>query len=93
MARVARRVGDRRVLKLIRRSLDAGVMVSGVKVATLEGTPQGSPLSPLLANIMLDDLDHELILGCVAGDDTVILVTKSAEAAELVSAYLTRLGG
>ena len=60
MARVARRVGDRRILKPIRRYLDAGVMVGGVKVATEEGTPQGSPLSPLLANIMLDDLDHEL---------------------------------
>jgi len=60
MARVARRVGDRRVLRLIRRFLDAGVMVGGVAQAREEGTPQGSPVSPLLANIMLDDLDHEL---------------------------------
>jgi group II intron reverse transcriptase/maturase len=60
MARVARKVGDRRIRKLIRRYLDAGVMVGGVKVATEQGTPQGSPLSPLLANIMLDDLDPEL---------------------------------
>lgn len=60
MARVARSVFDKRVLRLIRRYLDAGIMVNGVTQASAEGTPQGSPLSPLLANIMLDDLDREL---------------------------------
>lgn len=60
MARVARKVGDRRLLRLIRRYLEAGVMVEGVKQPSAEGTPQGSPLSPLLSNIMLDDLDREL---------------------------------
>lgn len=60
VARVARVVRDKRVLKLIRRYLQSGVMINGVVVATEEGTPQGGPLSPLLANIMLDDLDREL---------------------------------
>lgn len=60
MARVARKVGDKRILKLIRAYLNAGVMVEGVKQPSEVGTPQGSPLSPLLANIMLDDLDKEL---------------------------------
>ena len=60
MARVARKVADKRLLRLIRRYVEAGVMVEGVKQASIEGTPQGSPLSPLLANIMLDDLDREL---------------------------------
>jgi len=60
MARVARVVKDRQVLKLIRRYLTSGVMVNGVVMASEEGTPQGGPLSPLLANIMLDDLDKEL---------------------------------
>jgi len=60
MARVARKVKDKRVLRLIRRFLESGVMVAGVKVRTEEGTPQGGPLSPLLANILLDDLDKEL---------------------------------
>ena len=60
MARVAREVKDKRVLKLIRAYLNSGVMVNGVKMETEEGTPQGGPLSPLLSNIMLDDLDKEL---------------------------------
>jgi RNA-directed DNA polymerase len=60
MARVARVVKDKRVLKLIRAYLNSGVMVNGVVMETEEGTPQGGPLSPLLSNIMLDDLDKEL---------------------------------
>ena len=60
MARVARVVKDKRVLRLIRRYLESGVMVNGVVHDTEEGTPQGGPLSPLLANILLDDLDKEL---------------------------------
>jgi len=61
MARVARKIRDKRVLRLIRRYLQCGVLVHGVVVATEEGTPQGGPLSPLLANIILDDLDRELV--------------------------------
>jgi len=60
MARVAREVKDKRVLKLIRAYLNSGVMINGVVMDTEEGTPQGGPLSPLLSNIMLDDLDKEL---------------------------------
>ena len=60
MARVARRVGDKDLLRLIRRYLNAGVMAEGVVRAREEGTPQGGPLSPLLSNILLDELDKEL---------------------------------
>lgn len=60
MARVARRVGDTRVLGLIRRFLQVGLMRGGLVRPRREGTPQGWPLSPLLSNIMLTDLDREL---------------------------------
>lgn len=60
MSRVARRIGDKRLLRIIRRFLQAGMMQDGVCVARDEGTPQGGPLSPLLANLLLDDLDREL---------------------------------
>ncbi len=60
MSRVARKVADKRVLHLVRAYLEAGVMIGGLFEKTEEGTPQGGPLSPLLANIMLDDLDKEL---------------------------------
>jgi len=60
MERVSRKIADKRVLVLIRRYLKAGVMVSGVVVERHEGTPQGGPLSPLLANVLLDEVDKEL---------------------------------
>jgi RNA-directed DNA polymerase len=60
MSRIVRRVSDKRVLKLIRRYLQSGIMQDGLITASREGTPQGWPLSPLLSNIMLDDLDKEL---------------------------------
>jgi group II intron reverse transcriptase/maturase len=60
MSLIARRVGDKRLLKLIRRYLESGIMLNGVEVITEDGVPQGGPLSPLLSNIMLDELDKEL---------------------------------
>src|SRR5438309_9917573 len=60
MARIAKRVDDKRLLKLIRAILNAGVMENGLLSPSVEGTPQGGPLSPLLSNIVLDELDREL---------------------------------
>ena len=87
MARVVRVVKDKRVLKLIRAYLNSGVMVNGVVLETEEGTPQGGPLSPLLANIMLDDLDKELEqrgLRFVRYADDCNIYVKSARAGERV---------
>jgi group II intron reverse transcriptase/maturase len=60
MSRLAKRIEDKRMLRLIRRYLEAGVMFNGVAVQRWEGTPQGGPLSPLLANVLLDEVDKEL---------------------------------
>ena len=60
MAAIARRVNDQRMLKLIRAFLESGVMENGLVSAVEEGTPQGGPLSPLLSNLVLDELDREL---------------------------------
>lgn len=60
MALVSRKVSDKRVLKLIRKYLESGVMINGLEIVTEEGTPQGGPLSPLLSNVMLHELDKEI---------------------------------
>jgi RNA-directed DNA polymerase len=93
MARVARRGGDKRVLRLIRRYLQAGLMTGGLTTARTEGTPQGGPLSPLLSNILLDDLDKELERRghafCRYADDCNIHV-RTRRAGERVMASVTR---
>lgn len=60
MSRLARKIGDKRLLKIIRRFLESGIMQDGVCIERHEGTPQGGPLSPLLSNILLDEVDKEL---------------------------------
>jgi RNA-directed DNA polymerase len=92
MSRVARKVKDKRLLRLIRRYLQAGIMVDGLETVRTEGTPQGSPLSPLLSNIMLNDLDKELERRghafCRYADDCNIYV-RSQRAAERVMQSIT----
>src|SRR6516164_4399064 len=93
MARVAARVSDKRVLRLIRAFLNAGVMEDGLVRPVDEGTPQGGPLSPLLSNLVLDDLDKELARRghrfCRYADDCNIYV-RSRRAGERVMASVSR---
>ncbi len=97
MVRVARRVKDKRLLRLIGRYLRAGIMVGGLVQPHEEGTPQGSPLSPLLSNIILDDLDKELEKRghrfCRYADDCNIYVRSKAageQVMESITRFLTR---
>jgi len=93
MARVTRRVKDKRVLRVIRRYLQAGMMEGGLVTQRAEGTPQGGPLSPLLSNILLDDLDKELEKRghafCRYADDCNVYM-RSKRAGERVMASITR---
>jgi RNA-directed DNA polymerase len=93
LGRVAKRIGDPRVLRVIRRYLEAGVLADGVVLARSEGTCQGGPLSPLLANILLDELDREVERRghafCRYADDVQIYV-RSQRAGERVLASVAR---
>jgi RNA-directed DNA polymerase len=93
MGRVAKRVSDKRLLKLIRAFLCAGVMENGLVGPTEEGTPQGGPLSPLLSNLMLDGLDRELMrrgLRFVRYADDCNIYVRSRRAGERVMASISR---
>ena len=97
LARVGRKVKDQRVLKLIRRYLEAGLMEGGLTSMRTEGTPQGGPLSPLLSNILLDDLDRVLerrgLRFCRYADDCNIYVgsKRSGERVmQVVTVFLER---
>lgn len=94
MGRLAKRIADRRLLRLIRHYLDAGIMANGVVVVRYEGTPQGGPLSPLLANVLLDEVDKELERRGQAfaryADDCNVYV-RSKRAGERVMEALRRL--
>jgi RNA-directed DNA polymerase len=92
MSRLAARIQDKRVLKLIRNYLTAGTMIGGLVSPSVEGTPQGGPLSPLLSNIVLDELDKELEARghCfVMYADYFMIYTKSSNAAQRVKKSIT----
>lgn len=93
MSRLATRVRDKRVLKLIRAALNAGIMLDGLTSSNSEGVPQGSPLSPLLSNIVLDELDKELErrgLSFVRYADDFVVFVRSKAAAKRVMASIDR---
>ena len=94
MGKLEKKIKDKRLLKLIRKYLESGVLINGIKVSSEEGTPQGGPLSPLLANIMLDDVDKELENRghkfCRYADDCNIYV-KSKRAGLRVMDSITRI--
>jgi group II intron reverse transcriptase/maturase len=93
MARLATKITDKRVLKLIRSFLNSGVMIGGLEQPTKEGTPQGGPLSPILSNIVLDELDKELekrgLCFVRYADDCVIFV-RSKRAGDRVMQSVSR---
>jgi RNA-directed DNA polymerase len=93
MEKLSKKIGDGRVMRLIRRYLEAGMMAEGIVSPRTEGTPQGGPLSPLLSNILLSELDRELERRghafCRYADDCNIYV-KSQRAGERVMASITR---
>jgi group II intron reverse transcriptase/maturase len=93
MMKITKRVGDKRIHKIMRRYLQAGVMLKGCCVRTEEGTPQGGPISPLLSNIMLNDLDHELTQrghSFVRYADDCNIYVASKRAGERVYASITK---
>lgn len=93
MARLARRIEDKRILRLIRRYLQAGLLEGGLVSQRAEGTPQGGPLSPLLSNVLLDELDRELErrgLRFVRYADDCNVYVRSKRAGERVMASLER---
>jgi group II intron reverse transcriptase/maturase len=96
MERASRKIGDPRVLRLIRRYLEAGMFANGIVVDRYEGTPQGGPLSPLLANVLLDEVDKELEnrgLTFARYVDDLNVYTGSRRAAEDAMATLRKLLG
>jgi RNA-directed DNA polymerase len=97
MSRLARHIRDKRLLRIIRRFLEAGIMQHGVCVDRHEGTPQGGPLSPLLANLLLDDLDRELERRghafCRYADDCNIYVQSRAAGERVLASVTTFLEG